>query len=632
MAKQKVKTPAPDYGVATLEEDPPPEIFTRRLELRRRPSVCLPALLSTMLLTICFAPFDFWYVAYIALVPWLLSVTGGVSKRWTILCATLSGTLFWAINLYWLWWITLVGYFAILAYLSVYWLVAAVVIRASARRNLPMWLVVPIVWVSLEYARAYVITGFPWLYLAHSQYAQTRLIQICDLTGQYGVSFFVAMVNGAVLDLLTARLFVQSRSGPRLGAQIVAGFAVASVTLAGLIGYGTYRLGQHSSRTIGPVVGIVQQAWPISLNRPSPDPQKVLASHLLASEKFISAGCDVVVWPETMLPTALNSDLLEMDVESLETSQIRPLAKRLLGDIRQYSDQKLKTWVGNVLIPDRAASAEKVGQMSRRLGCPILAGGTTLHVNDDPIDDGDRWVLRNSALWFDQSPRSNGLYSKIHLVPFSEAVPFKRSWTWFYRKLRIFVPDVMPQLEPGREYRSFEVARDGKRWRLATPICYEGTFARICRKMVVRDGRKVADVLVNLSNDGWFVPPWGKAPRASIEHAQHLVQYCFRAVENRTPVIRAVNTGISASIDSDGRIMTEVREMVSGTILLNGARHNTHNTELRARSNVQLLVDERVSLYSLSGDVFAIAVTLAAVLLGAYLIRTDRVKIAREGQ
>ena len=125
MANRKVKKPALNYGVARLEEDPPPEIFTRRLELRRRLSVCLLALLSMTLLTICFAPFGFWYVAYIALVPWLLSVTGGVSNRWTILAATLSGTLFWAINLYWLSWVTLVGYLGLVAYLSVYWLAAA---------------------------------------------------------------------------------------------------------------------------------------------------------------------------------------------------------------------------------------------------------------------------------------------------------------------------------------------------------------------------------------------------------------------------------------------------------------------------------------------------------------------------
>jgi len=640
----KQTSPLPEDGAAALEENPPPEIFARRLELRRRLSVALLALLSVVLATICFAPFDRWYVAYVALVPWLLAVTGGVSRRWALLCGTLSGTLFWALNLYWLWWITLVGYFALVAYLSGYWLVTALVIRASSRRNLPMWLIVPIVWVALEYARAYVISGFPWLFLAHSQYARSRLIQICDVTGQYGVSFFVAMVNGAIVDLLTAPLFVRGRSGPRLGCQIVAGLAVASVALAALVGYGSYRLAQHSRRP-GPVVGIVQQAWPISLNRPGEDPEKILQAHIRASERFIGAGCDLVVWPETMLPPGMNRDLLELDVEALDKADLRSLAGRLLGpEASLYGEQSLRGWVSDIIrgrisprgraIPGLRASAEKVGEISRRLGCPILAGGTTLHSNDEPIDQADRWVLRNSALWFEGSWRSTRLYSKAHLVPFSESVPFKRSWTGLYRILRKFVPPAMPQLESGEEYTLFDAGGDERRWRLAVPICYEGTFARLCRRMVVRDGRKVADVLVNLSNDGWFVCPWVEPPRGSTEHAQHLVQYCFRAVENRTPVIRAVNTGISASIDSDGRIVAQVsrygkREMVSGTLLLDGARGA--DGQLLADHGPEVLVDDRISLYSLIGDRFAMAVALAAALLGGYLICSGRLEKRGKG-
>ena len=86
---------------------------------------------------------------------------------------------------------------------------------------------------------------------------------------------------------------------------------------------------------------------------------------------------------------------------------------------------------------------------------------------------------------------------------------------------------------------------------------------------------KAADILVNLSNDGWFVWKWGPwAGQSSAEHAQHLVQYCFRAIETRTPVVRAVNTGISALIDSSGRVVAEVGRgnvraaMLTGTLLL----------------------------------------------------------------
>ena len=81
-----------------------------------------------------------------------------------------------------------------------------------------MYLLLPVVWVALEYVRAYVLSGFPWFYLAQTQYRQVRLIQIADLTGQYGVSFAVAMVNGALADILAGPLFARRRGGAAIRA------------------------------------------------------------------------------------------------------------------------------------------------------------------------------------------------------------------------------------------------------------------------------------------------------------------------------------------------------------------------------------------------------------------------------
>jgi apolipoprotein N-acyltransferase len=111
-------------------------------------------------------------------------------------------------------------------------------------------------------------------------------------------------------------------------------------------------------------------------------------------------------------------------------------------------------------------------------------------------------------------------------------------------------------------------------------------------------------MLVNLSNDGWFVWPGRRAP-PSTEHAQHLVHYCFRAVENRVPVLRAANTGISASIDSSGRIV-ETLGYRPGSLA------------------VKVLVDGRTSLYSIAGDVFAIAVSAAGAAMVAWMVRQWR--------
>jgi apolipoprotein N-acyltransferase len=229
-------------------------------------------------------------------------------------------------------------------------------------------------------------------------------------------------------------------------------------------------------------------------------------------------------------------------------------------------------------------------------------------------------------MWFDNSDHDLLEYDKVHLVPFSEYVPFRHEWPWLHQTLRSFVPDVMTQLEPGADFRIFRLTRDGKSWGVAAPICFEGTFDRVCRKMVVQNGKKVADILANLSNDGWFVWKWFDG-RGSTEQSQHLAQYCFRAVENRVPVVRAVNTGISASVDSCGRILAVIeqngrREMVAGTLLLT----DRAKTPAEVQVGPQVLVDSRLTLYSLYGDVVPLAICVAAIgVFAGMALRRPRV-------
>src|SRR5262249_17684297 len=91
----------------------------------------------------------------------------------------------------------------------------------------------------------------------------------------------------------------------------------------------------------------------------------------------------------------------------------------------------------------------------------------------------------------------------------------------------------------------------------------------------VPDGRQ-PDLLLNLSNDGWF--------HGSEEHDMHLAVSVFRAVENRVPLARAVNTGISALIDGNGRIAASLPKLTAG--VLAGT----------------VWLDDRVSLYTAWGD------------------------------
>jgi apolipoprotein N-acyltransferase len=607
------------------------------LRADRRPTNVLLGALTLALLTVSFAPWDGWPLAYVALVPWTLGLLCGPSRRWALLWGWLTGLVFWGLSLYWLTWITLLGWAAGVLYLSAYWWISAVVLRAALRRRWPLWLVLPIVWVALEYVRAHVI-DFPWFYLAHTQYTRTALIQIADVVGQYGVSFFVAMVNGLVADLLAGGLIFRADPPGTRKRRLVRGAIATGLAAAVLLGYGAWQL-HRDTRSEGPVIAIVQDAQPIALG-PRDDrlsPEQIFDKHVAVTRTFVGREVDLVLWAETMLPRGVNDEVTRVDVQALSGDDLRALAAKFLGPAvwEGHPDEIIRAYLQPLIeggaMPDgervvgRREYAARVRQLGRRLRCPILAGGATIHRNDDSLDAADRWVVRNGAVWFDPRETAAATYAKMHLVPFSESVPFKQSWPWLHRRLRRLVPAVMEQLDPGRSVTRFELRPRGaasttapgarRRWTLVSPICYEGTFDRVCRRMVYEGGRKRADLIANLSNDGWFV--YGDA--GSTEHAQHLSHYCFRAVENRVPVVRAVNTGISASIDSNGRIATEIahagkRTMVAGTLLLDGARRNPR--EYLLGHGPKVLVDRRTSWYSRGGgDVFAWAVVLVALAL-----------------
>jgi apolipoprotein N-acyltransferase len=121
------------------------------------------------------------------------------------------------------------------------------------------------------------------------------------------------------------------------------------------------------------------------------------------------------------------------------------------------------------------------------------------------------------------------------------------------------------------------------------------------------DGEKRVDMLLNISNDGWFVH--------SNELPQHLAICAFRAVENRVGIARAVNTGISGFIGPDGRIYD----------LVTDARGRYHGEGIDGYSVSRLLVDPRHTVYSRTGDVFALAcMVLWLVLYGDYFVARTR--------
>jgi apolipoprotein N-acyltransferase len=152
----------------------------------------------------------------------------------------------------------------------------------------------------------------------------------------------------------------------------------------------------------------------------------------------------------------------------------------------------------------------------------------------------------NAAILIDRLGKAAGRYDKIHRVPFGEYVPFREWLPW----MNYLAPyDFDYSVWPGERHTRFPLvdAGNGNRFRFGVLICYEDTDADVSRPYGGSDGEAPADFLLNISNDGWF--------DGTSEHDQHLAICRFRAIECRRAVARSVNMGISAVIDSNGRVL-----------------------------------------------------------------------------
>jgi apolipoprotein N-acyltransferase len=154
---------------------------------------------------------------------------------------------------------------------------------------------------------------------------------------------------------------------------------------------------------------------------------------------------------------------------------------------------------------------------------------------DYEIAEERRYNYFNSSFLIDADGRLEAKYDKRHLVLFGEYVPFQDALPF----LKALTP-IEGSFRSGTESTIFRVGE--ARIPVAALICFEDSFPYLASE-AVRNG---ARVLVNQTNDAWFDPSCGSR--------QHLSQSVFRAVENRVPLIRAANTGISAHIDRAGRI------------------------------------------------------------------------------
>jgi apolipoprotein N-acyltransferase len=225
---------------------------------------------------------------------------------------------------------------------------------------------------------------------------------------------------------------------------------------------------------------------------------------------------------------------------------------------------------------------EEIMAFPKQLNTYLLFGGVAAKHNET-----DRSSISNSAILLSPEGKVISIYDKIHLVPYGEYVPLREFFP-FVDKMVTAIGDFVQ----GRETTVMETPFA----KIGNLICYEIIFPGLVREFV-NDG---ANLLVTITNDAWF-------GRTAAPY-QHFSMAVFRAVENRVPVARAANTGISGFIDTRGRIINKSDIFVEDAL-----------TE-------KIATGGNKSFYTKYGDVFAWLCVTISVLLVLHRVLLERRK------
>jgi apolipoprotein N-acyltransferase len=347
----------------------------------------------------------------------------------------------------------------------------------------------PFLWVASEFTRTSMPDiGFAWNLLGYTASGSLALVQLAAVTGIYGLSFLVASYNAALVWSLRSLL----RKPRNLAAPLWFG-AVSALLLAVILWGGEFVPAARPAE----VAHLVQPTLPQSTSY-SANWDALHAADMEEIDRItIDAGKKepgLVVWPEVPAPFSLEQ----------------------------------------VAFDRRAADIARESQSHFLLGV----------VDWKPTADNGL-APYNSAAMLDPQGREEFLYDKMHLVPFSEYIPW-RGFFWFASGLTGLVGD----FHSGTQYRVGELPGG----RFSVSICYEASFPDEMRRFVLGG----AGLLINLSNDGWF----GR----SAAPTQDLAMARIRAVENRRWMLRDTNNGFTASVDPYGRIVAAMAPDVRGEL------------------------------------------------------------------
>jgi len=357
------------------------------------------ALLSGLPVALSFPKADLSFLSWIALVPLLIALEGQTPRtafRLGFLCGitAYAGLIYWVVIV-----MTDYGHLPLFAsiplwlllsgWLSLFYGLTTWLTAFGERFGIKSALLMPLAWVSADYLRSHIMTGFPWTMLGHSQYRLLPLIQVADITGVFGITALIVLANVVFYRIIRAL------SGTEIPYPAKSAIILA-IALAGTFGYGFFRLNSPPSPEpalkVALIQGNIDQAvkWSPAFRETTLDIYSTLSRQAVSQQHP-----DLIVWPESAAP---------------------------------------------FFFQENSPASDRIRNLARELKTNLLFGSPAAEMREG------RYTSLNSAFLLNPDGNETGRSDKMHLVPFGEYVPLARLMP-FVHKLVHGIGDFGPGLE-----------------------------------------------------------------------------------------------------------------------------------------------------------------------------------------
>ncbi len=403
------------------------------------------ACFSAILLILSFPRFSLGFLAWISLVPLLLTISHSQSQREILSLSFIAGIIFFGFSLHWLTHVTFFGWLILAvmeaSYLTLFgWLVS----RGFAFRSdflSVFWIALS--WSSLEFIRSEIpVFGFGWNLLAYSQSGFPWILQSANTIGAYGLGFVIVLVNACIFQIWMKtkdpRLKTKGNE-VRSWSSVFGLLSLVLILFALLLSHGYYHFHRRNEPDQSVSVSLIQGNIPQDVKWEPVAREKIMDIYLKMTELASYDKPDVILWPEAAFPGYFNRD----------------------------------------------NEAEKIRTLIQKIRIPLVVGSPHF----------ENWeIAYNSAYLLGVDATIQARYDKLNLVPFGEYVPLKPLLGW---------------LEPIAYSLGVSDFRAGKEWTIfklspginfAVLICFEDTFPSLTRQFVNHGAR----FLAVMTNDAWF--------------------------------------------------------------------------------------------------------------------------------